>query len=55
MVCGSAMLAIAAINGSRLWAVGACAVLCLIGLYFLAAAIRQSSSALHAEGAARSA
>ena len=42
MVCGSAMLAIAAINGSRLWAAGACAVLCLIGVYLLATAIRQS-------------
>ena len=54
MACGAAMLGIGAVNGSRLWAAGACAVLCLIGLYFLVAAIRQSSSTLHAEGAARS-
>ena len=53
MVCGSAMLAIAAINGSRLWALGACGVLCLIGVYVLATAIRQSRSAPGGEGATR--
>ena len=52
MACGAVMLGISAVNGSRLWAAGACAVLCLIGLYMLAAAMRQSSSALPAEGAA---
>ena len=53
MVCGSAMLAIAAINGSRLWALGTCGVLCLIGVYVLATAIRQSRSAPGGEGATR--
>ena len=55
MAFGVAMLGISAVNASRLWAVGACAVLCLIGLHFLVAAVRQSGSALHAEGTARSA
>jgi O-antigen/teichoic acid export membrane protein len=48
MACGSALLGISAVSGSRLWALGACAVLCLIGVYMLGTAIRQSSSALPA-------
>jgi len=44
MACGSSALAISAITGSRFWAAGACAVLCLIGLIMLATAIRQSRS-----------
>lgn len=53
MTCGAVVLGISAMNGSRIWALGACATLGLIGLYFLAAAIRQSSAAPHGEGAAR--
>ena len=45
MACGAVMLAVSATSGSRLWAVGACAVLCLIGVYMLATAIRQSGLA----------
>ena len=51
MACGSVTLGIAAVNGSRIWAAGACVVLCLIGVYMLVAAIRQSSSAPQAESA----
>lgn len=43
--CGAIMLAISASSHSRIWAVGACAVLGLIGVYMLVAAIRQSSLA----------
>jgi len=55
MACGAALLGISAASGSRLSAIGTCAVLALIGAYMLGTAIRQSSSALRAEGVARSA
>jgi hypothetical protein len=55
MVCGSGLLGISAIGGSRLSAAGVCAVLGLIGVYKLGTAIRQSSAPLRTESAARSA
>ncbi|MEJ0074515.1 MAG: oligosaccharide flippase family protein [Alphaproteobacteria bacterium] len=55
MACGAVMLGISAVSGSRLWAVGACAVLCLIGVTMLGTAIWRSGLPLRARGDARSA
>jgi O-antigen/teichoic acid export membrane protein len=52
---GSAMLAISALTHSRLWAIGACAVLCLIGAYMLGTAIRRSGPAPAGQGTTRAA
>lgn len=52
MMCGSVMLAISAVSGSRIWALGACTILCLIGGYMLLTAIRQSGLGPRGESAA---
>jgi hypothetical protein len=44
MVCGAVALAIAAVDPSPLARAGACMVLCLIGLYMIGTAIRQSNA-----------
>ena len=54
MGCGCALLGISAVSGSRLSAIGTCAVLGLIGVYMLGTALWQSSVPLRAKGAARS-
>ena len=46
MGCGAVMLGISAVSGSRLSAIGACAVLGLIGAYTLATALRRSAPGL---------
>jgi O-antigen/teichoic acid export membrane protein len=51
MTCGAVVLGASAFGHSRIWAVGACAVLCLIGLIMLASAMRQSNLAPRREGA----
>ena len=51
MICGSAMLGMSSVSGSPVWAAGASIMLCAIGVHMLAAALRQSGSALRAEGA----
>jgi len=52
MTCGAAVLAASAFSHSRIWAVGACTVLCLIGLVMLVTAMRQSTLAPRGEGTA---
>ncbi|HWP17305.1 MAG TPA: hypothetical protein VNM46_16890, partial [Xanthobacteraceae bacterium] len=51
MGCGCVLLGISAASGSRLSAIGTCAVLGLIGLYMLGTALRQSSAPLRAKAA----
>jgi hypothetical protein len=44
MTCGAVALAISAVDRSPLSVAGACTVLCLIGLYMIGTAIRQSNA-----------